>query len=58
MPVILTTPAECEAWLSVPVTDALALQRPLPSEELRTVPRGQKQDPPEDLNQESMLISV
>ena len=30
MPVILTTEAEVETWLTAPAKDALALQRPLP----------------------------
>jgi putative SOS response-associated peptidase YedK len=44
MPVILTTPDECEVWLSAPLEDALKLQRPLPSDALRIVARGEKQD--------------
>jgi putative SOS response-associated peptidase YedK len=44
MPVILTTPHECEAWLSAPLEDALKLQRPLPDDALRIVARGEKQD--------------
>jgi len=30
MPVILTTQAEVETWLTAPTNDALVLQRPLP----------------------------
>ena len=30
MPVILTTPEEVEAWMTVPANETLALQRPLP----------------------------
>lgn len=37
MPVILTTKAECEAWMTLPTKDALKLQRPLPSELLKVV---------------------
>lgn len=32
MPVVLTTPAEWETWLSAPAEIALALQRPLPAD--------------------------
>lgn len=46
MPVILTTPAECEAWMTAPVQEALELQRPLPDGLLEIVARGEKQDPP------------
>lgn len=44
MPVVLTTPAECDAWLSAPVEEALALQRPLADGLLSVVARGEKQD--------------
>jgi putative SOS response-associated peptidase YedK len=40
MPVILTTPAEVEVWLTAPTLDALALQRPLSDGALRIVARG------------------
>ncbi len=46
MPVILTTPDEVEAWLTLPTIEALALQRPLPDGSLTIVARGTKQDPP------------
>lgn len=55
MPVILTTQAECDAWLSAPIAEALELQRPLPDGELRIVARGQKQDPPNDPKQSWLL---
>lgn len=47
MPVILTTPEECDTWMQAPLPDALALQRPLPDGALLIVARGQKQDPPD-----------
>ena len=42
MPVILTTEAEVETWLTAPTKDALALQRPLPDGALRIVARGDR----------------
>ena len=46
MPAILTTPAEFEAWMTAPILEALALQRPLPGGLLKIVARGEKRDPP------------
>ncbi len=37
MPVILTTPEEVDAWLSAPVPEAMALQRPLADDQLMLV---------------------
>lgn len=45
MPVILTTPDECDAWLSAPLDEALRLQRPLPDDALWIVATGEKDDP-------------
>jgi hypothetical protein len=39
MPVILTTVAEVDQWLTADTADALALQRPLPDDALRIVPK-------------------
>jgi putative SOS response-associated peptidase YedK len=44
MPVMLTEPAEFDAWLSAPVEEALQLQRPLPAERLHIVASGEKAD--------------
>ncbi len=44
MPVILTTPAEIDQWLTAPATEALVLQRPLADDALRIVARGAKRD--------------
>jgi putative SOS response-associated peptidase YedK len=44
MPVILTTQAEIEQWMSAPAEDALKLQRPLPDGTLRIVATGAKED--------------
>jgi putative SOS response-associated peptidase YedK len=44
MPAILTTVDECEAWLSLPLEEALKLQRPLPDGALRIVAKGERAD--------------
>jgi putative SOS response-associated peptidase YedK len=44
MPVILTTEAEREAWMTAPDADALKLQRPLAESMLQIVARGEKED--------------
>ncbi len=42
MPVILTTEGEVEPWLTAPICEALALQRPILDGALRIVARGLK----------------
>ena len=49
MPVILTTRAEIDRWLTAPTPDALKLQRPLPDGALRIVARGRKADGGDDI---------
>ena len=41
---ILTTPESCDAWLTGTVEEAVAMQNPLPSEQLRIVATGQRTD--------------
>jgi putative SOS response-associated peptidase YedK len=44
MPVIFTDSAQIEKWLTTPLPDALALQRPLPDGALKIVATGAKED--------------
>jgi|SRR5579871_5671715 len=44
MPVMLTEPAEFDAWLSADVGEALELQRPLPAANLKIVAMGERKD--------------
>lgn len=44
MPVILTTTAEVETWMTAPAEEALTLQRPLPDGSLSIVACGVKED--------------
>lgn len=44
MPVILTTSAEVDLWMTAEPAGALALQRPLPDDALRIVAKGERAD--------------
>ena len=44
MPVMLTTPAELELWMTAPWAEAKVLQRPLPDAALRIVATGERED--------------
>jgi len=44
MPVILTTSAEVDRWLSAETPEALELHRPMPDHALRIVARGERSD--------------
>jgi putative SOS response-associated peptidase YedK len=44
MPVILRNEAEFERWLTASADVALALQRPLPDDDLFFAARGERQD--------------
>lgn len=44
MPVILRTAEEREVWMTVPLAEAIKLQRPLPDKSLRVVARETKTD--------------
>ena len=44
MPVILTTDAEIEQWMTAPAEQALELQRSLPGGTLKIVATGEKKD--------------
>jgi putative SOS response-associated peptidase YedK len=44
MPVILTTEAEIERWMTAPAPEAVELQRPLSDDILRVVAQGQRKD--------------
>ncbi|WP_309642964.1 SOS response-associated peptidase family protein [Phenylobacterium sp.] len=46
MPVILTTPQDCETWMTAPWSEAAALQRPLPDGFLSVVARSRSEAAP------------
>lgn len=44
MPVILTGPDEWTTWLTAPIEEVQALQRPLPDDALMIVAEGERRD--------------
>lgn len=46
MPVLLTEPAEWDAWLHAEPAEALRLQRPLPADRMAVVATGPREDAP------------
>jgi putative SOS response-associated peptidase YedK len=55
MPVILTTAAEIEQWMTAPAEEALTLQRPLSAGALEIVGTGDRKDDPMPDEAEPML---
>lgn len=43
MPVLMTTPAKWDAWLSAEPAEALKLQRPLQVDQLKVVAKGERE---------------
>jgi len=58
IPVILTTPEECDVWLRAPWDEAGTLQRPLLDGVLKIIASGEREDPPPErpLPQTSLLL--
>jgi len=58
MPVILTTPEECDVWLRAPWEEAGELQRPLPDGMLKIIASGEREDPPPDRAQSQSSLPL
>ena len=48
MPLILTTPEECDVWMSASWNEASKLQRPLPNGVFKIVASGEREHPPSE----------
>jgi len=44
MPVLLTTEDDVDRWLTAPVEEELELQRPLPSDQMKIVAKGERKE--------------
>lgn len=57
MPVLLTTTETCHAWLTGSVEEVIAMQCPLPPEQLRIVATGARKDEPNMEPETAMVVA-